>query len=360
MIPEEVKRKERIGLILAALGTLIGFCIIGFVLFVQLLAGPGDLFIGLALALPAGVMYLTVPRLLDRYDPEPWYLLLGCLAWGAFAATGFSLIPNQLISSAFGDGVGAVVSAPIFEELFKGVGVFGIFYFVRREFDGVVDGIIYGAFVALGFAAIENVLYYSRAAEDGAATTTFFLRGVLFPWGHPVYTAMTGIGFGLAREGKSPFVRMVAPLLGYCAAVFLHFVWNFSATIAGSTGGMSMCVTLPIWFLFVVGFLVTVVILVRRRGRIVREYLEDEVALKNISVAERDLIAHPFATFIAKKNHGPLGVEFVQAGARLALSKWHATRAAAESKATMSADFVAPLRNRLREIRNQFLAAQPK
>lgn len=358
MIPEDIKQKERIGLILAALGIVVGFGIVAFVLFFQFLASPKDLFVGLALAIPAGIVYLTVPRLLDRYDPEPWYLLLGCLAWGAFAATGFSLVPNSLISELFGDMAGAVISAPIFEELFKGIGVLGIFYFMRREFDGVVDGIIYASFVALGFAAIENVLYYSKASSDGAATATFFLRGVLFPWGHPVYTAMTGIGLGLAREGKTPFVRAISPIVGYFGAVFLHFVWNFSASIADSTGGLSMCITLPIWFFFVVGFLVMVVVLVRRRGRIVREYLEDEVALKNITPAERDLIAHPFATFIAKKNHGPLGVQFVRAGARLALSKWHATRAASESKSTISAGFVVPLRNRLREIRNQFLAAQ--
>ena len=89
----------------------------------------------------------------------------------------------------------------------KGLAVLGVFYFLRREFDGVVDGVIYATFAALGFAAVENVVYYSNAmrADAGgeALAATFLLRGVLAPWGHPLYTSMTGIGFGIARETRN-------------------------------------------------------------------------------------------------------------------------------------------------------------
>src|SRR5438477_1041596 len=110
-------------------------------------------------------------------------------------------------AAEFAEVIGACVSAPLVEEFWKGLAVFGVFFFLRREFDGVVDGIIYGTFAALGFAATENVIYYSRAGltdtlshHDGVLATTFVLRGVLSPWGHPLYTSMTGIGFGIARE----------------------------------------------------------------------------------------------------------------------------------------------------------------
>ena len=93
---------------------------------------------------------------------------------------------------AVGEVIGACVSAPLVEEFWKGLAVFGIFFFLRREFDGVVDGIIYGTFAALGFAATENVMYYSRAQltetlshHEGALATTFVLRGVLFSVGAP-------------------------------------------------------------------------------------------------------------------------------------------------------------------------------
>src|SRR6185436_7726279 len=113
----------------------------------------------------------------------------------------------------------------------KGLAVFGIFFFLRREFDGVVDGIIYGTFAALGFAATENVMYYARAGlaetlghQQGALTTAFVLRGVLSPWGHPLYTSMTGIGFGIARETQRAWMRWFAPLFGYLMAAVLHAV----------------------------------------------------------------------------------------------------------------------------------------
>ncbi|MBK7774696.1 MAG: PrsW family intramembrane metalloprotease [Sandaracinaceae bacterium] len=136
---------------------------------------PGVHVHGRGARLPAGVMYLTFPRLLDRYDPEPWYALLGCLFWGGIAACGFSVTINSLVGEAVGsmygaeagDIVGAVICAPIVEEFWKGMAVFGMFFFLKREFDGIVDGIIYASFVALGFAAVENVLYYGRAAADG-------------------------------------------------------------------------------------------------------------------------------------------------------------------------------------------------
>ena len=43
---------------------------------------------GAALAFPAVLVYMTVPRLLDRYDPEPVSVLLGCVIWGAIVACG--------------------------------------------------------------------------------------------------------------------------------------------------------------------------------------------------------------------------------------------------------------------------------
>ena len=95
--------------------------------------------VGAMLAFPAMCVYLTFPRLLDRYDPEPLYALVLCLLWGACAATGFSALINSgvgaVAASAFGaqagDAVGAVVSAPLVEEFWKGLAFLGVFYFLR-------------------------------------------------------------------------------------------------------------------------------------------------------------------------------------------------------------------------------------
>src|SRR4029453_7670759 len=92
---------------------------------------------------------------------------------------------------------------------------------------------------------------------------TFFLRGVLAPWGHPLYTSMTGIGFGIARETDKTWVRYMAPLGGYLAGVTLHAIWNGAASISSA----AFLLLLPLWLLFVAGFGVILIWLFIRTGR---------------------------------------------------------------------------------------------
>ncbi len=127
--------------------------------------------IGALCALPPLAVYLWIPRLIDRFDPEPWWALALVLGWGAVAACGIAATVNttvEAIAGAMGgkelaEVAGACISAPIVEEGMKGLAVLGVFYFLRREFDGVVDGVIYATFAALGFAAVENIIYYGNA-----------------------------------------------------------------------------------------------------------------------------------------------------------------------------------------------------
>ena len=319
--------------------------------------------IGALWAMPLLLVYLWVPWIVDRYDPEPTWALLTVLAWGGIAACGFSAAINTAIGSTaamlggkdFGSFVGACFSAPLVEEFWKGFAVFWMFYFRKRDFDGIVDGVIYGAFVALGFAAVENIIYYGRAieAEDvkgaqDALLGTVLVRGVLAPWGHPLYTAMTGIGFGLARESNKGWVKWLGPIGGYFLAVFLHFVWNLAATIHSAL----VLIMLPLWFLFVLAFAGLVVWCVRRKGIIIRDHLKDEVLMGNLTQAELDMVASPIGRIRATFSFGgATGRKFVDSAARLALSKWHTGRATQGRKATISADFVVPLRQDLHKIR---------
>lgn len=318
---------------------------------------------GALFALPLLGAYLWVPWIVDRYDPEPLWALTAVLLWGAIGACGFSAAINSVIGGvayiiggkSFGEVVGACFSAPLVEEFFKGFAIFWMFYFRRRDFDGVVDGIIYATFVALGFAAVENVVYYARAAQidmahggSGQLAGTVFLRGIVAPWGHPLYTAMTGIGFGVARETRSPSKRWLAPIGGYFAAVFLHFVWNLAATLSGAI----VMVMLPLWFLLVLSFSGLVIWLVVRKGRIIKDHLKDEVFMGNLTEGELAMIGSFFGRWKASFSYGgKTGRRFVDAAARLALSKWHADRAMAGRKGTVSADFVVPLRQELHTLR---------
>lgn len=366
--------RKIIGGILYALGMLAGglLLLIVFILpaFASNDAGTelGAMVVGALFALPLLFVYLWVPWIVDRYDPEPWWCLLLALAWGAIAACGFSALVNTAVhltgnavgGKDFGNVLGACVSAPIVEEATKGMAVFGIYFFLRREFDGVVDGVIYATFAALGFAAVENIIYYSNAAREGgggALVGTVVVRGILAPWGHPLYTSMTGLGFGVARETNKTWLKWIAPLAGYGFAAFLHSVWNTAATLSNAL----VLVMLPLWFLFVFGFFGLVIWLVKRKGKIIRDHLRDEVLMGNLTPWELELISSPWGRIKATFSYGgSAGRKFIDAAARLALSKWHTGRATQGRKLTISADFIVPLRQDLSRLRAEVSRAMGK
>jgi RsiW-degrading membrane proteinase PrsW (M82 family) len=180
---------------------------------------------------------------LDRYEPEPRRLLAGGLLWGVFVATAIAL---------FLEGVGGFVGgvsdkrmlelgAPLAEEASKGLFLLLLLWWRRSELDGVLDGIVYAGMVGVGFAFTENILYLA-SAYDGtdnlgpggvhALTGTFVLRCLASPFAHPLFTACTGVGVGLAVSSRQRSVRVLAPLGGYLCAVALHATWN-TATVFG-------------------------------------------------------------------------------------------------------------------------------
>ena len=121
-------------------------------------------FIGFATALlMAYVLYW-----LDRYEKEPLLLLGGVFLWGAVIAAGSAFIINTFLglgifvitnSSIASDIATGSIVAPLVEETLKGLAVLAVFLVFRREFDSVLDGIIYAGVAALGFAATENTYY---------------------------------------------------------------------------------------------------------------------------------------------------------------------------------------------------------
>jgi RsiW-degrading membrane proteinase PrsW (M82 family) len=312
-------------------------------------------------AVPAFVMllfYLPVPAVLDRFDPEPLWCLVMAFFWGAVVATGVSSFVSTSIGGSLVGALGpeagrdwtTAAAVPVVEELAKGAFIWGFFYFMRREFDGVVDGIVYAIVCALGFAAVENVTYYARAAllGDDVFQATFFFRGIVAPWGHPLYTAMTGIGVGIARESSRMRVRVASSVGLMLLAMALHAAWN----VVPMLGGNVFVVSLLFWFAFVGVFAVVVVVLVIRKGRIIREYLKDEVVFGTLTAEEVAFMTSAFGrirTYFMKK--GDVRRKLIRASARLALSKWHVARAMKKQKRTFSIEFIGPLRAEVRRLR---------
>src|SRR5206468_2432810 len=120
----------------------------------------------IAALVPFSIVILVV-RWIDRWEPEPRPALLFAVLWGAGVAVSVALIFDlgiELAAHATGarpsSFLQAVVQAPIVEEAGKGFGVLLLLWFGRRWFDGPIDGVVYAATVAAGFAFTENVLYF--------------------------------------------------------------------------------------------------------------------------------------------------------------------------------------------------------
>ncbi len=309
---------------------------------------------GVVAAFAPAPLYLAVWLWLDRYDPEPPWVLAGALAWGAGAATFVSGIANSLFSAtvtgvtgdkAVAQILSASISAPFIEEATKGLGVLIIYLALRREFDGVIDGIAYAGVIGLGFATMENVLYYGRGARDAGAAglaVIMFVRGVLGPFTHAVFTSMTGIGCGLARQTHSASLRIALPPLGLVAAMVLHFLWN---TLAGLVGfGGFLLIYVVFWAPLFVVFFSVVIWLGRREGQLLRRMLELEVVRGLVPGEVADIVAswpRRIAWLASAVADGPrlsARRRYLRAATRLAMCYWHGSRAAAAGGQTLSLD----------------------
>ncbi len=314
--------------------------------------GPVAAIIGTVVAFAPAPVYLTIWLWLDRNDPEPAWVLAGTFVWGAGAATFVSAIVNDFVGgmvnaithdAALASFLSASFSAPFIEEATKGLAVLLVFLFLRREFDGVLDGIVYAGLVALGFATVENVLYYGRAVAKegfGGLLIVFVLRGVLGPFGHAVYTAMTGIGLGLARQSHNTAVKLVAPVIGFSLAAFLHFLWN---TLAGVVGGAGFFILYFIfWMPLFLGFFGVVVWMGQRESKLIRRQLQFEVARGLLTSEQADVVsswARRTAWLLSSFSDRPRFAarrRFARGATRLALCYWHVERANAAGGQTVS------------------------
>jgi protease PrsW len=258
-----------------------------------------DVLVGLILGVifvsPFVVTYALFIRWVDRFEPEPWWLLIVAFIWGALFATlggGLSSAVGEGVASAVtgtpttDEGIqafGATVLAPVFEEGFKGLGVAliaAISAMGVKELDGPLDGAIYGGIVGLGFTLTEDTLYVAGAyAEHGAAgfVGLLFLRTVLLGLSHCTFTACTGLGFGIAVESRSWAVKIFAPVMGYCVAVLMHGVHNALPTFFHAEGTVVMI--LISWFIDFLFFVLLACLVVRDRAIVIRELLPEVGAL---------------------------------------------------------------------------------
>lgn len=352
-----------------------------------LLLQPIPALIATVIAFTPAVLYIIPLVGLDRYDPEPFWLLAFAFAWGAIVAVIVSFIGNTIFGSVataalvvasgdveagsiVGSLITAVISAPLFEESSKGIGLLILLIFLRRYFDDILDGIVYAGVIALGFATVENVLYYGsglneayaeymRSGDGEGAFASFLLlftlRGILSPFAHVTFTALIGIGCGISRESHNGLVKFSMPVLGWLGAMILHGIWNGLGVVVtifivnmgleptcgmiglggekvGLCGFFTFYVLLEIpLFLIFVAFSFYIM---RRQRRILTDMLALDVARGLITEDQLKLV-----TSVFKSSFWLLGgvfsgkffarSRFQRAVGKLGLSYWHIQRATA-------------------------------
>jgi protease PrsW len=280
---------------------LTGVAAVGFLLSALVVAaylgaafGVQTALLALAVALvPLGIVIPTF-LWLDRFESEPTRYLLLAFLWGALVAAVIAAVFNTgaiAVLEAAADREGAlqttaVLVAPFVEEAAKGALVLIVWWVLRREFDGVTDGMVYAGICAAGFAFTENINYLAQAYADGggeALTGTFVARCLLSPFAHPMFSVLFGVGVGVAATSRTWLPRILGPLLGYLLAVLSHALWNLAA-VSGGHGMVVvyLLVEVPIFLAFL-GFVVWTR---RREGRLIGQFLRPYADAGWLSAAE--------------------------------------------------------------------------
>ena len=311
----------------------------------------------LALSAVAAVVpalaYSWVVLRLDRYEAEPWRVIVGTFGWGAVGAILFSLIAELIFAGILVTTIGpeassvltVAVGAPLIEEFFKGVAILVLLRRFREEFDNVLDGLVYGALIGLGFAMTENILYFGAAYAEGGLRDfgeLFVVRSVIDGFGHAAYTGTFGAAVGWARSRYDRGRGLVAvPVAGSGLAVVQHMLWNGgSIVIVGLQGedATIWSVVLVMAPLFVLPALVVLYRIARAAGRrelaVLREELAGEVEQGALTPAEYDLLTsdRPRTTMLrTARDLGGKPLEqklrrYYQVAAELAFRTYHLRR----------------------------------
>lgn len=163
----------------------------------------------------------------DTFQKEPWPLLMKAFGFGILSAlldifvAGFlqRVVPHP-VSTPLNDALyQAFVCAAAPEEFCKLLMLY-LCIWKNPHFDEYYDGLEYAAFVGLGFAGFENVLYIMQGGLGLAVG-----RGLFAVPAHFFFAIFMGFCFSMARFRYEK--RRLFLFLAYIIPVFLHGTYDF-------------------------------------------------------------------------------------------------------------------------------------
>jgi RsiW-degrading membrane proteinase PrsW (M82 family) len=188
-----------------------------------------------AAALVPALGFAALVLFVGRRVPASWAPVATALLWGGTVAALAAFTLNEAALGTVPElPARALVPrlvAPIVEELSKASALAVVALAWSRRLASVRDGIVYGALAGLGFAATENLGYYTLAAVQGGApglARALYIRGVLQGLNHAAFTAATGaaVGAALGQRRASRAARAGIVIAGLALAVAVHAAWN--------------------------------------------------------------------------------------------------------------------------------------
>lgn len=251
-----------------------------------------------------GVLFIW----LDRWRPQRPIIWLWVFLWGACTATWTSIYINSWAGEMMSVTGGAadtgarpaIFIAPFVEEAAKASVLFLLAILMRYRLVNRLNLVSLAGLSAIGFAFVENIIYYARAwvyatntIEAGdpndAMRVMVMQRGVYTSFAHPLFTAMTAIGVAIALRTRSKWVRILAPVVGFLAAALLHMLFNGTVTLVQDLRNpyimaLSLLLTVTIFMLSSVFI----------EGRRVRNRLTDYVRMGWLPQREAEVFSSVF------------------------------------------------------------------
>ena len=205
----------------------------------------------LALAIAPGIAICIFIYLKDKYNREPFGLLLLSFILGML-----SIIPAIIIQVAF--------TKPVENMMGKGIPYTLVFAFLivglseegskflsvrfvpyrRKSFDDPFDGIVYAVMVGMGFATLENIGY---VLEHGIGTG--ITRMFLSVPAHATFAVLMGYHIGLAkfdaaRRSRQLFLALLWPVIFHGTFDFFLFLGNTILHFAGALASFIVAIQL--------------------------------------------------------------------------------------------------------------------
>lgn len=196
-------------------------------------------FAAIGLAAVGSIAWLLYFGMKDRISPEPKRRLLqafglgmvSCgIAWLGFKGAALVGAPSSPPEDKAKLIAYCMFVAGVVEEGAKFL-VARLFCFRWKEFDERIDGLIYATAVALGFAAVENVLFLTALPPMEGV-----LRAIASPLTHSLFAAIWGFGASKAllrpRTRAQRFVWQALPL---ALAMALHGLYDIAVLVENMT-----------------------------------------------------------------------------------------------------------------------------